>query len=105
VDRPRPPIQAENPTGSRILREKNAIVFGTGGSIGAAVAKEFVAEGAEVFLAGRTQSRVEDVTKHVRAAGGRAQVATRWTMRCSTRIGRKPGLTPDLAQRHALSNR
>jgi 3-oxoacyl-[acyl-carrier protein] reductase len=61
---------------SRILHEKNAIVFGAGGSIGAAVAKEFAAEGAEVFLAGRTQSRVEDVAKHVRAAGRHARAAT-----------------------------
>jgi NAD(P)-dependent dehydrogenase (short-subunit alcohol dehydrogenase family) len=41
-----------------ILNGKNAVIFGAGGSIGAAVAKEFAAEGAEVFLAGRT-SRVE----------------------------------------------
>jgi 3-oxoacyl-[acyl-carrier protein] reductase len=58
------------------FHEKNAIVFGAGGSIGAAVAKEFAAEGAEVFLSGRTQSRVEDVAKHVRAAGGHAQPGT-----------------------------
>jgi shikimate 5-dehydrogenase len=55
-------------------KERNCIR--RGGSIGAAVAKEFAAEGAEVFLAGRTQSRVEDVAKHVRAAGGHAQAAT-----------------------------
>ena len=43
---------------SPILKDKNAIVFGAGSSIGAAVAKEFAAEGAEVFLAGRTKSNV-----------------------------------------------
>jgi 3-oxoacyl-[acyl-carrier protein] reductase len=59
-----------------ILHEKNAVVFGAGGSIGAAVAKEFAAEGAKVFLAGRTQSRVDDVARHVMAAGGCAQAAT-----------------------------
>ena len=36
---------------SAILREKHAVVFGAGGSVGAAVAKELAAEGAEVFLA------------------------------------------------------
>jgi len=39
---------------SATLSGKRAIVFGAGGSIGAAVAKEFASEGAEVFLSGRT---------------------------------------------------
>jgi len=60
---------------ARILHEKYAVVFGAGGSIGAAVAQEFAAEGAEVFLAGRTKSNVEDVAKHITAAGGRARAA------------------------------
>ena len=38
------------------LQGKYAVVFGAGGSVGAAVAKEFAAEGAEVFLAGRTDA-------------------------------------------------
>jgi NAD(P)-dependent dehydrogenase (short-subunit alcohol dehydrogenase family) len=57
---------------SGILREKRAIVFGGGGSIGSAVAKEFAAEGAEVFVAGRNRANVEDVAKQIKAAGGRA---------------------------------
>ena len=60
---------------SPILKDKNAIVFGAGGSIGAAVAKEFAAEGAEVFLAGRTKSKVEEVAKEITADGGRAHAA------------------------------
>jgi NADP-dependent 3-hydroxy acid dehydrogenase YdfG len=60
---------------SQILLGKHAVVFGAGGSIGAAVAKEFAAEGAEVFLAGRTKSNVEEVTKQITAAGGRAHAA------------------------------
>ena len=56
-----------------ILKGKNAVVFGAGGSIGAAVAKEFAAEGAEVFLAGRTKATVEEVAKEIVATGGRAQ--------------------------------
>jgi 3-oxoacyl-[acyl-carrier protein] reductase len=59
-------------TSSSILRGKHAVVFGAGGSIGAAVAKEFAAEGAEVFLAGRTKSNVEAVTKQITRDGGRA---------------------------------
>ena len=60
---------------SPILKDKNAIVFGAGGSIGAAVAKEFAAEGAKVFLAGRTKSNVEKVAKEITVSGGRAHAA------------------------------
>src|SRR5204863_419047 len=45
-----------------MLQGKRAVIFGAGGSIGAAVASEFAAEGAEVFLAGRTRSNVEAAT-------------------------------------------
>jgi len=60
---------------SNTLQKKNAVVFGAGGSIGAAVAKEFAAEGADVFLAGRTRSNIEEVAKQVATAGGRARTA------------------------------
>jgi NAD(P)-dependent dehydrogenase (short-subunit alcohol dehydrogenase family) len=46
-----------------------------GGSIGAAVAKEFAAEGAEIFLSGRTRSNVDEVAKAITGAGGFAHVA------------------------------
>jgi len=55
-----------------ILNGKHAAVFGAGGSIGAAVAREFASEGAEVFLAGRTRASVEAVAKEIAATGGRA---------------------------------
>jgi NAD(P)-dependent dehydrogenase (short-subunit alcohol dehydrogenase family) len=57
------------------LRGKHAVVFGAGGSIGAAVAREFAAEGAEVFLSGRTRPTVEDVRKQIESAGGQAHSA------------------------------
>jgi NAD(P)-dependent dehydrogenase (short-subunit alcohol dehydrogenase family) len=57
---------------SLLLPDKHAVVFGGGGSIGAAVAKEFASEGAEVFLAGRTAASVEAAAKQIEAAGGRA---------------------------------
>jgi NAD(P)-dependent dehydrogenase (short-subunit alcohol dehydrogenase family) len=50
-------------------------VFGAGGSIGAAVAREFAAEGAEVFLSGRTSSSVEAVAAQIAANGGSAHAA------------------------------
>src|SRR5215472_6660652 len=60
---------------SPILQDKRAVVFGAGGSIGAAVARKFGAEGAEVFLAGRTESTLDAVTRKIRESGGRASYA------------------------------
>jgi NAD(P)-dependent dehydrogenase (short-subunit alcohol dehydrogenase family) len=62
-------------TTSQILQGKRAVVFGAGGSIGAAVGKEFAAEGAEVFLSGRTASSVEEVVREITKGGGRAHAA------------------------------
>ena len=54
------PIESEDHMNSTpILKGKRAVVFGAAGSLGAAVANEFAAEGAEVFLAGRTKSSLE----------------------------------------------
>src|SRR6516164_5500863 len=58
-----------------VLSGKHAVVFGAAGTIGAAVAREFAAAGAEVFLSGRTKSNVEVVAKHITANGGRAHAA------------------------------
>jgi len=40
-----------------------------------AVARAFAREGASVFLAGRTQARLEEVAKQIRSAGGVAETA------------------------------
>jgi NAD(P)-dependent dehydrogenase (short-subunit alcohol dehydrogenase family) len=58
-----------------LLAGKNAIVYGGGGRIGGAVAGAFAEEGAKVFLAGRTSSRLEAVAERIRAAGGSAETA------------------------------
>jgi 3-oxoacyl-[acyl-carrier protein] reductase len=58
-----------------LLQDKTAVVFGGNGSIGAAVAKEFAAEGARVFLAGRTKASLEAVAKQITASGGDARTA------------------------------
>jgi NAD(P)-dependent dehydrogenase (short-subunit alcohol dehydrogenase family) len=60
---------------SRLLQDKNAVVFGAGGSIGAAAAKGLAAEGARVFLAGRTASSLDAVAKQIAASGGEARPA------------------------------
>jgi NAD(P)-dependent dehydrogenase (short-subunit alcohol dehydrogenase family) len=61
---------------SPILEGKYAVVFGAGGTIGAAVAKEFASEGAEVFLSGRTKPNVEKVAGRITEDGGCAHLAT-----------------------------
>ena len=58
-----------------ILKEKHAVVFGAGGTIDAAVAKEFAAEGAEVFLSSRTKANVEAVAQQIAANGGKAHAS------------------------------
>jgi NAD(P)-dependent dehydrogenase (short-subunit alcohol dehydrogenase family) len=60
---------------SQILQGKRAVVFGAGGSIGSAVAKEFAAEGAQVFLAGRSRPSLEDITTYITSVGGQAHAA------------------------------
>ena len=58
-----------------LLENKNAIIYGAGGSIGGAVAREFAREGARVFLAGRTREQLEAVASDIASAGGSAEVA------------------------------
>jgi NAD(P)-dependent dehydrogenase (short-subunit alcohol dehydrogenase family) len=58
-----------------LLENKNAVIYGAGGSIGGAVAREFAKEGASVFLAGRTREKLEAVAKDIEADGGSAEVA------------------------------
>ena len=58
-----------------LLENKNAVIYGGGGAIGGAVARVFAREGAQVFLAGRTQSKLDAVAADIAAAGGRAETA------------------------------
>jgi NAD(P)-dependent dehydrogenase (short-subunit alcohol dehydrogenase family) len=58
-----------------LLENKNAVIYGGGGSIGGAVAREFARQGARVFLAGRTRESLEAVATDIEAAGGSAEVA------------------------------
>jgi 3-oxoacyl-[acyl-carrier protein] reductase len=58
-----------------MLKNKVAIVYGGGGAIGGAVARKFAAEGARVFLAGRTRSKLDAAAKAIMFAGGSAEVA------------------------------
>jgi 3-oxoacyl-[acyl-carrier protein] reductase len=58
-----------------LLDGKTAVIYGAGGSIGGAVARAFGREGARVFLAGRTQSKLDEVAHEIRSAGGTADTA------------------------------
>ncbi|HVD28927.1 MAG TPA: SDR family oxidoreductase [Mycobacteriales bacterium] len=58
-----------------LLENKNAVLYGGGGTIGGAVARAFAREGATVHLAGRTMSTLQRVADEIRAAGGKAEVA------------------------------
>ncbi len=58
-----------------LLENKNAVIYGAGGSIGGAVAKEFAREGASVFLTGRNREKLEVVAEEITATDGSAEVA------------------------------
>jgi 3-oxoacyl-[acyl-carrier protein] reductase len=68
-------MQTNQEPGGGLLQGKTALVYGAGGAIGAAVSRAFAAEGAAVFLAGRTESRVEKVARDIRQEGGKAETA------------------------------
>ncbi|MDN3356806.1 SDR family oxidoreductase [Actinomadura sp. DC4] len=59
-----------------LLENKNAIVYGAGGHVGGEVARTFAAEGARVFLAGRTSAALNRIAERIRATGGVADTAT-----------------------------
>jgi NAD(P)-dependent dehydrogenase (short-subunit alcohol dehydrogenase family) len=58
-----------------ILTQKHAVIFGAGGAVGTAVAKEFAAQGATVFLSGRTLEAVEQMAQEIHQEGGIAYAA------------------------------
>ena len=58
------------------LEGKTAIVYGAGGAMGSAVARSFGVEGASVFLAGRTLSKVQAIADEIESAGGSAVAGT-----------------------------
>jgi 3-oxoacyl-[acyl-carrier protein] reductase len=59
-----------------LLKDKNALIYGAGGAIGAAVARAFSKEGAKLFLSGRTIGSVRAVAEDIISAGGYAEAAS-----------------------------
>ena len=72
-----------------LLPEKTAIIYGGGGSIGGAVARAFAREAARVYLAGRTQAKLDRVAEEIRSGGGAAETA------------QLDALDPEAVDRHA----
>lgn len=62
-------------THTRLLTHKHAVIFGAGGAVGTAVAKEFAAQGATVFLSGRRLGTIEQVAADIQKDGGIAYAA------------------------------
>lgn len=58
-----------------LLEHKVAVIYGGGGAIGGAVAHAFAREGARVFLAGRTQSKLDAVANDINDRDGVAHTA------------------------------
>ena len=58
-----------------LLEDKNAVIYGGAGSIGGAVARAFAAEGARVFLAGRSEATLDKLAGEIRGGGGLAETA------------------------------
>jgi 3-oxoacyl-[acyl-carrier protein] reductase len=58
-----------------LLANKKAVIYGGSGAIGGAVARAFAREGAKVFLASRSLSKLEAVAEDIRVAGGVAETA------------------------------
>ncbi|MCS3795927.1 SDR family NAD(P)-dependent oxidoreductase [Niastella sp. OAS944] len=58
-----------------MLQNKNAVIYGAGGSLGGTVAKALARAGAHVFLTGRTLGPLEKIAGEIRSAGGKAAVA------------------------------
>jgi 3-oxoacyl-[acyl-carrier protein] reductase len=58
-----------------LLQDKNAVIHGAAGAVGGAVARTFAREGARVFLAGRTLSKLDALAAEITSAGGTAEAA------------------------------
>jgi NAD(P)-dependent dehydrogenase (short-subunit alcohol dehydrogenase family) len=58
-----------------LLKNKNAVIYGAGGSLGGAVSKALAAAGARVFLTGPREESLARVKSEIETAGGLAETA------------------------------
>lgn len=57
-----------------MLQNKNAVIYGAGGSLGGAVARSFARAGARVFLTGHRLPSIQKVADEIAGSGGKAEV-------------------------------
>ena len=62
-------------THAPVLTGKNAVLFGASGSVGSALAREFAAQGASVFVSGRRLEPVQQLADAIQRADGVAHAA------------------------------
>lgn len=58
-----------------LLQNKNAVIYGAGGSLGGAVARAFAKAGATLFLSGHKLKPVQQLVDEIVNAGGKAEAA------------------------------
>ena len=58
-----------------MLKNKNAVIYGAGGSIGSVVSKALAAAGANVFLTGHHVAGIKKIAEEINAEGGAAVIA------------------------------
>lgn len=58
-----------------LLTDKTAIIHGAYGKIGSTTARQFAADGARLFLAGRDLAKVQALADEINASGGEAEAA------------------------------
>ena len=57
-----------------LLKNKVAVIFAAGGAVGASVAREFVREGATVFLSGRNLASVKKIAREIGSSDAQVSV-------------------------------
>ena len=57
-----------------VLRNKNSIIYGAGGSLGRAVAEALAIAGAKVFLTGRNLDSVQKTAGKILQSGGNVKL-------------------------------
>lgn len=55
-----------------LLSGKTAVIYGAGGGVGSSVAKAFAREGARVFLTGRTENTLKQLSSEISSSGGKS---------------------------------
>jgi 3-oxoacyl-[acyl-carrier protein] reductase len=58
-----------------MIKGKNAIIYGAGGSLAGAIASMFASQGANLFLTGRTIASLEKIKKEILEMGGSVDIA------------------------------